>query len=102
MIVRLAAEAERDLEAIGDWIAADIPVRALSFVEELRAACLGLHHPRPARRRGLRASAWAGVIWLGWPAAAAGIRSDRVLAPACLMRIEEYPRSQPERVEGLT
>ena len=42
MIVRLTPEAERDLEAIGDRIAADDPVRALSFVGELRAACLGL------------------------------------------------------------
>lgn len=42
MIVRLTAEAERDLEAIGDHIAADNPERALSFIREMRAACLGL------------------------------------------------------------
>lgn len=42
MIVRIAAEAERDLEAIGDRIAADNPARALSFVSELRDKCLGL------------------------------------------------------------
>lgn len=42
MIVRFTAEAERDLEAIGDHIAADNPVRAVSFLAELRAACLGL------------------------------------------------------------
>lgn len=42
MIVRLTAEAERDLEAIGDNIAADDPARAMSFILELRAACLGL------------------------------------------------------------
>ncbi|MBX3560321.1 MAG: type II toxin-antitoxin system RelE/ParE family toxin [Sphingomonas sp.] len=42
MIVRLTAEAERNLEAIGDHIAADNPARALSFLAELRAACLGL------------------------------------------------------------
>lgn len=42
MKVRLSAEAERDLQAIGDWIAADDPARALSFIEELREACLGL------------------------------------------------------------
>ena len=46
MIVRLAAEAKRDLEEIGDRIAADNPERALSFVRELREACLGLDdHP---------------------------------------------------------
>ena len=42
MRVRLSAEAERDLEAIGDWIARDDLPRALSFVAELREACLGL------------------------------------------------------------
>jgi plasmid stabilization system protein ParE len=42
MIVELAAEAERDLERIGDWIARDNPARAASFVEELLTACLGL------------------------------------------------------------
>lgn len=42
MIVHLSAEAEHDLEAIGDFIARDNPTRALSFVQELRAKCLGL------------------------------------------------------------
>lgn len=41
MIVRLTREAERDLEAIADHIARDNPERALSFVRELRGACLG-------------------------------------------------------------
>lgn len=31
--------AEQDLEAIADYIAIDNPVRALSFVRELRAQC---------------------------------------------------------------
>lgn len=42
MKVRLTAEAERDLEDLGDWIARDDPARALGFVGELRSACLGL------------------------------------------------------------
>ena len=42
MIVRLAAEAERDLERIGDWIAQNDWARAVSFVEALRDSCLGL------------------------------------------------------------
>lgn len=42
MIVRLTAGAERELEAIGDWIARDNPARADSFAQELREACLGL------------------------------------------------------------
>lgn len=31
--------AEADLEAIGDWIAADNPARALSFLTELKLIC---------------------------------------------------------------
>ena len=42
MRVRFSAEAERDLEAIGDWIARDNPARAVSFVGQLRESCLGL------------------------------------------------------------
>lgn len=42
MIVHLSAEAEYDLEAIGDYIARDNPARALSFLEELRSKCLDL------------------------------------------------------------
>ena len=42
MIVHLTAEAERDLEAIGDHIAQGNPARAVTFIEELRAKCLGL------------------------------------------------------------
>ena len=42
MIVRLSAEAEQDLERIGDHIAVDNPERAVSFLAELRAKCLGL------------------------------------------------------------
>jgi toxin ParE1/3/4 len=32
--------AEGDLEAIGDWIAKENPLRAATFVRELRDACL--------------------------------------------------------------
>jgi plasmid stabilization system protein ParE len=39
MIVVLTAEAEADLEQIADDIAADNPMRALSFVGELRELC---------------------------------------------------------------
>jgi toxin ParE1/3/4 len=42
MIVRLTAQGERDLEAIGDYIAADSPAAAVRFAMELRDACLGL------------------------------------------------------------
>lgn len=42
MKVRITAQAERDLEGIGDYIAQDNPSRALSFIEELRDKCLSL------------------------------------------------------------
>ncbi len=42
MIVYLSAQAEYDLEMIGDYIARENPARALSFLHELRAKCLGL------------------------------------------------------------
>jgi addiction module RelE/StbE family toxin len=42
MIVEISAEAERDLEQIGDCIADDNPRRALTFLHELRAKCLSL------------------------------------------------------------
>ena len=42
MRVRITAEAERDLEGIGDYIAKDNLPRALSFIEELREKCLSL------------------------------------------------------------
>ena len=42
MIVELTAAAEADLEAIGDYIARDNPVRAASFVRELYRCCLDI------------------------------------------------------------
>lgn len=42
MKVEIAAEAERDLVAIANYIARDNPVRALTFLGELRDKCLSL------------------------------------------------------------
>lgn len=42
MIVHLSAEAEYDLETIGDFIARDNPQRALSFLHDLRIKCMEL------------------------------------------------------------
>jgi toxin ParE1/3/4 len=39
MIVVVTAKAEADLERIGDHIALSNPLRALSFVQELRQSC---------------------------------------------------------------
>jgi plasmid stabilization system protein ParE len=36
---RLRPKAIADLEAIGDFIAADHPARAVSFIDELKALC---------------------------------------------------------------
>ena len=36
---RLRPKAIEDLEAIGDFIAADNPVRAVSFIDDLLAVC---------------------------------------------------------------
>ena len=42
MIVEITAEAEADLEAIGDYIARDNPARAVSFVRELGRSCMDM------------------------------------------------------------
>jgi plasmid stabilization system protein ParE len=42
VIVVITEEAEADLEQLGDAIAVDSPLRAISFVRELRERCEGL------------------------------------------------------------
>ncbi|MFC3308998.1 type II toxin-antitoxin system RelE/ParE family toxin [Blastomonas aquatica] len=42
MIVRITPVADRDLEVIGDFRAADNPARAISFLAELRKTCASL------------------------------------------------------------
>ena len=42
MIVVITEAAEADLEAIGDWIGADNPTRALTSLSELRERCKSL------------------------------------------------------------
>lgn len=41
-MIRLLPAAEADLEAIADYIARDNPVRAVSFIAELREICRSL------------------------------------------------------------
>lgn len=56
--------AEQDLEAIGDYIAQDNPVRAVSFVEELYQQCLliaespVLYRERPELGQSVRSRAY--------------------------------------------
>ena len=42
MNVRISDDAEHDLEDIADFIAHDDPLRAVTFVRELRSACFAL------------------------------------------------------------
>ena len=48
MPVIITPLAERGLESIGDYIAEDNPVRAISFVAELRAQCIKTAKARKA------------------------------------------------------
>jgi toxin ParE1/3/4 len=50
MRLAFTPRAEQDLEAIADYIAADNPGRALSFVRELRAQCQRITHNPPGYR----------------------------------------------------
>ncbi|WP_439412896.1 type II toxin-antitoxin system RelE/ParE family toxin [Enterobacter ludwigii] len=62
--------AELDLEAIGDWIARDNPVRAVSFTEELYQQCLliaespALYRERPELLPGIRVCPYGRYILL--------------------------------------
>lgn len=42
MKVRISEQAEAELERIGDYIAQDSPLRAMTFIDELRTAALAL------------------------------------------------------------
>jgi plasmid stabilization system protein ParE len=42
MILEFSSEAESDLEQIADYVAEHNPLRALSFIRELRSKCEGL------------------------------------------------------------
>lgn len=49
---RLRPQAVRDLESIGDFIARDDPARAVSFIDEMLAACRRIgERPRAFQRR---------------------------------------------------
>lgn len=62
--------AEHDLEAIGDWIAQDNPVRAVSFTEELYQQCLliaespVIYRERPELGQGVRSCAYGRYLVL--------------------------------------
>ncbi|EHQ1051767.1 type II toxin-antitoxin system RelE/ParE family toxin [Salmonella enterica] len=62
--------AELDHEAIGDWIAQDNPVRAVSFTEELYQQCLliaespDIYRERPEFGEGLRSCTYGRYLVL--------------------------------------
>jgi plasmid stabilization system protein ParE len=67
MRLRLSTQAIRDLQAIGQRIAADNPTRAVSFVEELRdvaARIAGMPRALPLipryEQHGIRRRSWRG------------------------------------------
>lgn len=68
MRVTLSPLAERDLEAIGDYIAEDNPPRALSFIAELRTQCATIakapkaYRARPELGEGLRSCAHGNYV----------------------------------------
>ncbi|EBP0014030.1 type II toxin-antitoxin system RelE/ParE family toxin [Salmonella enterica] len=70
MKLGIAPQAEHDLEAIGDWIAQDNPVRAVSFTEELYQQCLliaespVIYRERPELGRGVRSCAYGRYLVL--------------------------------------
>ena len=51
MQLTISPLAERDLEAIGDYIAADNPSRAVSFITELRTQCTAIAKAPQAYRK---------------------------------------------------
>ena len=84
MRVEISPLAERDLEAIGDYIADDNPSRALSFVAELRALCVKIakapqaYRARPELGEGIRSCAHGNYV-IFFTATKARLRIVRVL-----------------------
>jgi toxin ParE1/3/4 len=68
MRLKLSPLAEADLEAIGDYVAADSPANALRFVQGLRAQCRKIalspqaYVSRPELAEGLRSCAYGRYV----------------------------------------
>ena len=84
MKLGIAPLAEHDLEAIGDWIAQDNPVRAVSFTEELYQQCLliaespVIYRERPELGQGVRSCAYGRYLVL-FRVLDAEVRVERIL-----------------------
>ncbi len=76
--------AEQDMEAIGDYIAQDNPVRAVSFTEELYQQCLligespGIYRERPELGQCVRSCAY-GRYLIVFRVLDAEVRIERLL-----------------------
>lgn len=87
MRLDFSPQSERDLEDIGDYIAQDNPLRAVSFVRELREACMRLvHHPgigapRPELLSGLRVLPY-GRYLIAYRTGDTTVRVERILHSA--------------------
>jgi toxin ParE1/3/4 len=87
MRVEISPLAERDLEAIGDYIADDNPPRALSFVAELRTLCAKIskapqaYRARPELGEGIRSCAHGNYV-IFFTTTKARLRIVRVLQGA--------------------
>ena len=81
---RLRPKAIADIEAIGDFIAADDPARAVSFIDELMALCGRIaERPRAFQRRddlasGLRQAVHDRYVIL-FPVDADGVVIERIV-----------------------
>lgn len=68
MRVTLSPLAERDLEAIGDYLAEDNPLKALTFIDEICAQCEKIarapqaYRARPELAEGLRSCAQGNYV----------------------------------------
>jgi toxin ParE1/3/4 len=99
MRVEISPLGERDLEAIGDYIAEGNPRRALSFIAELRAVCAEIartpqaFRARPELGVGLRSCAHGSYV-IFFTASKTRLSIVRVLHGA--MDIEAQFTDQPE------
>ena len=96
MQLELSPLAEVDIEAIGDYIAADSPANALRFVQDLRAQCKKIskapmaYVARPELGEGLRSCAFGRYVIFFRPADAI-VRIERILHSALDIRLELMP-----------
>ncbi|TYL41295.1 type II toxin-antitoxin system RelE/ParE family toxin [Dickeya sp. ws52] len=84
MNVSISPLAEQDIEAIGDYIAQDNPVRAMSFVESLYQQCIligenpWLYRERPELGRSIRSCSYGRYLIL-YGTTETAVRIERVL-----------------------